>query len=187
MITELGEEKAKRKEETELLARKLAEKVKALETASQKVIDANNEVDVVRRKNQGRVRELSKELAAMKKKLDSQEVGLNGGGGGGGGGGGAPVGRGDSPGQLSLSSRCSSSSSLMDSQQEEGRAAQEGPQVQTVPLADTQTLLVEKIVKLQKNCARRQVRTVGHFIKDLFRLLIGKDRLIRGAHLSTNG
>ena len=122
----------------------------------------------------------------MKKKLDGQEGGVNGGGGGGGGGG-APVGRGDSPGQLSLSSRCSSSSSLMDSQQEEGRPAQEGPQVQTVPLADTQTLLVEKIVKLQKNCARRQVRTDWNFIKDLFRLLIGKDRLIRGAHLSING
>ena len=94
VITDLEEEKVKRKEETELLARKLAEKVKALETASQRVIDANNEVDVLRRKNQGRVRELSKELAGLKRKLEERE------------------GRGDSPGQLSLSSRCSSSSSL---------------------------------------------------------------------------
>merc|ERR550539_1254635 len=98
VITELEEERAKRKGETELLARKLAEKVKALETASQRVIDANNEVEVLRRKNQGRVRELSKELASMKKKMDEREGGQGG--------------RGDSPGQLSLSSRCSSSSSL---------------------------------------------------------------------------
>ena len=98
VITELEDERAKRKEETELLARKLAEKVKALETASQRVIDANNEVDVVRRKNQGRVRELSKELAGLRKKMEEREGGQGG--------------RGDSPGQLSLSSRCSSSSSL---------------------------------------------------------------------------
>ena len=52
VVRQLDIERAKRKEETELLAKKLAEKVKALETASQSVVDANNEVDVVRRQNQ---------------------------------------------------------------------------------------------------------------------------------------
>ena len=155
VITELEDERAKRKEETELLARKLAEKVKALETASQRVIDANNEVDVVRRKNQGRVRELSKELAGLRKKMEEREGGQGG--------------RGDSPGQLSLSSRCSSSSSL--SRELEGGGGggrgqglqqdqQDNRQIASLqPLPDTQTLLVEKIVKLQKASARRQVRT----------------------------
>ena len=173
VITELEDERAKRKEETELLARKLAEKVKALETASQRVIDANNEVDVLRRKNQGRVRELSKELAGLRKKMEEREGGQGG--------------RGDSPGQLSLSSRCSSSSSL--SRELEGGGGggrgqglqqdqQDNRQIASLqPLPDTQTLLVEKIVKLQKASARRQVRTeyseYSLFINVYF--LLGKD------------
>ena len=173
VITELEDERAKRKEETELLARKLAEKVKALETASQRVIDANNEVDVLRRKNQGRVRELSKELAGLRKKMEEREGGQGG--------------RGDSPGQLSLSSRCSSSSSLsreLEGGEGGGRGQglqqdqQDNRQIASLqPLPDTQTLLVEKIVKLQKASARRQVRTeyseYSLFINVYF--LLGKD------------
>ena len=173
VITELEDERAKRKEETELLARKLAEKVKALETASQRVIDANNEVEVLRRKNQGRVRELSKELAGLRKKMEEREGGQGG--------------RGDSPGQLSLSSRCSSSSSLsreLEGGEGGGRGQglqqdqQDNRQIASLqPLPDTQTLLVEKIVKLQKASARRQVRTeyseYSLFINVYF--LLGKD------------
>ena len=96
----LDTEVTKRREETELLARKLAEKVKALEAANMKVIDANNDVEVVRRQNQARVRELSKELHSLKKRLEVTESGQRGQ-------------REASPGQLSVSlSRCSSSSSL---------------------------------------------------------------------------
>ena len=167
----LQTETQKRREETELLARKLAEKVKSLETANQKVIDANNEVEVVRRQNQGRVRELTKELAAVKRRLEAAAGGGEGEG---------------SPGQLSVSSqlsRCSSSSSLgREPAEQPGHThAENGGQVGgssydlssrltrlfqdkeatpppslSLPPADTQQLLVEKIVKLQKACARRQ-------------------------------
>merc|ERR1712107_325881 len=77
-----------------------------------------------------------------------------------------------SPGQLS--SRCSSSSSLSrDSEtvtqvspsngadhlhtrsNHDNHPVQEAPPVLSLPPADTQQLLVEKIVKLQKACARR--------------------------------
>merc|ERR1712066_369814 len=60
---------------------------------------------------------------------------------------------------------CSSSSSLsreMEGQeggragQDSGQDSREAQQIPTLPLGDTQTLLVEKIVKLQKGCARRQ-------------------------------
>ena len=170
----LQTETQKRREETELLARKLAEKVKSLDTANQKVIDANNEVEVVRRQNQGRVRELTKELATVKRRLDAAAGGGEGEG---------------SPGQLSVSSqlsRCSSSSSLgREPAEQPGHShAENGGQViissnslssrltrflfqdkeatppppsLSLPPADTQQLLVEKIVKLQKACARRQV------------------------------
>ena len=98
-LQQLESESCKRREETELLARKLAEKVKMLETANQKVIDAKNDVDVVKRQNQARVRELNKELVSVKKRLEAvEEAGEMG------------ECRESSPGQLS--SRCSSSSSL---------------------------------------------------------------------------
>ena len=98
-LQQLESESCKRREETELLARKLAEKVKLLETANQKVIDAKNDVDVVKRQNQARVRELNKELVSVKKRLEAvEEAGEMG------------ECRESSPGQLS--SRCSSSSSL---------------------------------------------------------------------------
>ena len=98
-LQQLESESCKRREETELLAKKLAEKVKLLETANQKVIDAKNDVDVVKRQNQARVRELNKELVSVKKRLEAvEEAGEMG------------ECRESSPGQLS--SRCSSSSSL---------------------------------------------------------------------------
>ena len=98
-LQQLESESCKRREETEMLARKLAEKVKLLETANQKVIDAKNDVDVVKRQNQARVRELNKELVSVKKRLEAvEEAGEMG------------ECRESSPGQLS--SRCSSSSSL---------------------------------------------------------------------------
>ena len=113
----LDSEVIKRKEETELLARKLAEKVKALEAANMKVIDANNDVEVVRRQNQARVRELSKELHSLKKRLEVAESGSRGQ-------------RETSLGQLSVSlSRCSSSSSLSrDSEMSPNSLNNSGPQ-----------------------------------------------------------
>ena len=61
-----------RKSETEVLAKKLADTVKQLELAKQKVIDADNEVSVLKRKNQASIRELTKELKEYQRKLDLQ-------------------------------------------------------------------------------------------------------------------
>ena len=72
VTSKLEEEASKRKEETELLARKLAEKTRAGELDRQAVIDIRAEMDVVKRQNQARLKELTKELAATKKKLDNQ-------------------------------------------------------------------------------------------------------------------
>lgn len=85
---ELEEERKKRKTETELLARKLAEKSKQAEALSQQVIDAENEVRtnimsspllsstcfrlqvlVLKRKNAASLRELTRELQTCQKKL----------------------------------------------------------------------------------------------------------------------
>merc|ERR1719348_2095641 len=186
VVRQLEIERAKRKEETELLAKKLAEKVKALETASQSVVDANNEVDVVRRQNQARVRELSKELSSVKKRLEvaERDSGQE---------------REGSPGQLSVSSRCSSSSSIsrdcdvsreqnsdqhmvmMVTRTSDNGVHQELSPTMTLAPADTQQLLVEKIVKLQKNCARRQEKLdiLEEHISQLMNEIKKKNRIIQ--------
>ena len=92
---ELDDVSLKRKMDTELLARKLAEKTKALEVANQEVIDSQNEIDVIKRQNLVRLKELSKELSSTKRQLENVER--------------CEGGRESSP---SLGSRCSSSSSL---------------------------------------------------------------------------
>jgi len=186
VVRQLDIERAKRKEETELLAKKLAEKVKALETASQSVVDANNEVDVVRRQNQARVRELSKELSSVKKRLEvaERDSGQE---------------REGSPGQLSVSSRCSSSSSIsrdcdvsrdqnsdqhmvmMVTRTSDNGVHQELSPTMTLAPADTQQLLVEKIVKLQKNCARRQEKLdiLEEHVSQLMNEIKKKNRIIQ--------
>ena len=72
----LEEETIKRKEETELLARKLAEKTRAGEVDKQAVVDVRAEMEVVKRQKEARLKELTKELAATKKKLESLSNGL---------------------------------------------------------------------------------------------------------------
>ena len=87
-------ETSKKRKETEMLARKLAEIVSSVEVDNQQVIDTYNDLEVVKRQNLVRVKELTKELNLTKRKLDNLERG---------------GGRERSSG---LSSRCSSNNSL---------------------------------------------------------------------------
>jgi len=208
VVGELEEETSKRREETEMLARKLAEKVRAVEVANQQVIDSNNDLEVVKRQNTVRVKELTKELSILKRKLDSVERG---------------GGRESSPG-LSTSSRCSSSSSLHKdvdrSELSPGIGSGHSPSSLTVTntnglgrrtsqtslheavqtenrqrevsggsmgsntslqLPDTQQLLVEKIVKLQRACARRQEKLdiLEEHIQQLMAEIKKKNKIIQ--------
>jgi len=215
---QLENERIKRKEETELLARKLAEKVKAVEVANQQVVDAHNDLDVVKRQNLVRVRELTKELTTIKRKLDSLDRGC----------------RESSPG-LSTSSRCSSSSSLhkdfekSENSQSSGNSPSSlGLSVNnghvrklsqtslsepictetrhrepsgssmghsdikgnnsssSLPLPDAQQLLVEKIVKLQRACARRQEKLdiLEEHVAQLMQEIKKKNRVIQNYYMN---
>jgi len=213
VVGQLEEETSKRREETEMLARKLAEKVRAVEVANQQVIDSNNDLEVVKRQNTVRVKELTKELNVIKRKLDSVERG---------------GGRESSPG-LSTSSRCSSSSSLhKDVERSElspGIGSGHSPTSLTVnssnglgrrtsqtslqeavhtenrqrevsggsmgsntslQLPDTQQLLVEKIVKLQRACARRQEKLdiLEEHIQQLMAEIKKKNKIIQNYFMS---
>eukprot|EP00092_Neocalanus_flemingeri_P040426 GFUD01044027.1.p1 GENE.GFUD01044027.1~~GFUD01044027.1.p1 ORF type:complete len:857 (+),score=378.83 GFUD01044027.1:68-2638(+) len=212
VVGQLEVETSKRQEETEMLARKLAERVRAVEVANQQVIDTNNDLDVEKRRNMVRVKELTKELNLTKKKMDSLEKG---------------GGRESSPG-LSTSSRCSSSNSLhkeletvelspgtghsttslvvqhnsqlskkvsQTSLQDAGQPDTRHREVSggsvgqldlrgssnSLQLADTQQLLVEKIVKLQRACARRQEKLdlLEEHVEQLMNEIKKKNRLIQ--------
>ena len=71
---ELDSESKNRKSETETLAKKLADSLKQLETAKQKVLDADNEVSVLKRKNQASLRELTRELKECQRKLEHSQT-----------------------------------------------------------------------------------------------------------------
>jgi len=212
VVGQLELETSKRREETEMLARKLAERVRAVEVANQQVIDTNNDLEVVKRQNMVRVKELTKELNLTKRKMDSLEKG---------------GGRESSPG-LSISSRCSSSSSLhkevervemspgtghsptslgvqhsngqsrkvsQTSLQDVGQSDTRHREVSggsvghldlrgsnnSLQLPDTQQLLVEKIVKLQRACARRQEKLdlLEEHVEQLMNEIKKKNRLIQ--------
>jgi len=211
LLVNLNEEKRQRKEETELLAKKLAEKVRSVTVADQQVIDAKNDLEVFKRQNVLRVKELTKELNASKKKIDSFEK----------------CARESSPG-LSISSRCSSSSSLhkeiergdispakkssstanlgspssneinrklsQSSIPEVGqtnRAKDCDPpvsnnNVSTLLLPEAQHLLVEKIIKLQRSCAKRQEKLdlLEEHVEQLTNEIKKKNRLIQNYFLN---
>ena len=71
---ELDSECKNRKSETETLAKKLADSLKQLETAKQKVLDADNEVSVLKRKNQASLRELTRELKECQRRLEHSQT-----------------------------------------------------------------------------------------------------------------
>lgn len=132
-------------------------------TASQQSVDAKNEVEVLRRQHTARIKELTKELNAAKKRLEEFR-----------GEAGSPVG-------LSPMSRSSSNTSLnrpelqADLHTSPGLLKPVSPRYAGPPspsrvslssnhdsdpsdltsLPDTQ-IMIEKIVKLQKSCAKRQ-------------------------------
>ena len=70
---ELEEERKRRRSETELLARKLAEKSSQVEALTQQTLDAENEVKVLKRKNAASLKELTRELQSCKRSLDERQ------------------------------------------------------------------------------------------------------------------
>jgi chromosome segregation ATPase len=66
------QEGRRRREETEALARKLAEQTNTAETLARRVTDAENEVQVQKRKHAAGLRELTRELQAARRALDEK-------------------------------------------------------------------------------------------------------------------
>lgn len=190
---ELVEEKKKRAAETEILVKKLAEKTKQAEALSQQTLDAENEVQVLKRKNAAQLRELTRELQAAKTRLEQSKAtdAMTSSSGD----------RETSPGLLS-SSRTSSNASLNNNSEQQqgisrlvpassgnyydqnghGHTASMAPKVNTSNLMVPDShVMVEKIVKLQRNLAKRQEKL--DFLEEHVSTLLGevkkKNRIIQ--------
>lgn len=70
----LSVETSKRIEECEILAKHLAEQTQLSQNLSQKLEDSQGENLVLRRKNQGSIKEMTRELQQCRKKLESYEA-----------------------------------------------------------------------------------------------------------------
>uniref|UniRef100_A0A146KSE2 Uncharacterized protein C10orf118 n=3 Tax=Lygus hesperus TaxID=30085 RepID=A0A146KSE2_LYGHE len=145
----LKEEQTKRHEEARLLARQVAEKTTKSLNLEALLTDTQSELNLLRQKHTTALKELQKELHLYRKRVDQLECN----------GGGSSASGSDS---VCQGSRTSSLSSLNDS-------SQSPYQVLDVP-AHT---LIERIVKLQNDCAKQTERIefleehTAHLVKEL--------------------
>ncbi|XP_022254998.1 coiled-coil domain-containing protein 186-like, partial [Limulus polyphemus] len=74
LVSQLEEEIQQRQQETQLLARKLAEKTKSVEQLTVKLEEAENENKVMKRRHITSIKELSRELQGVRKRLEGYEA-----------------------------------------------------------------------------------------------------------------
>lgn len=204
LASSLEFEQKQRLQETQLLARKLAEKAKTIEKLTTQVEDAENEQRVMKRRHISSIKELSRELQLTKKRLEQQlqqqpqppEAAQ-----------GSPRQGGGLP--LSLGSRTSSTASLETLGSGPSQGASNHPTVTfvnagrpSVPgspsgasshgspehaagapaqLELDKQMLVERIVRLQKNLARRndKIDFLEEHIKQLLLEMKKKSKIIQ--------
>lgn len=197
LLSELNDEQKQRQEETELLARKLAEKTKTVEQLNTKLAEADNENRVMKRRHITSIKELSRELQQCRKKLEIFESNQT------------------APGEsLSQGSRASSSGSLdnivnnNNNQLVNGNVAPCGPQappavvfsggkgtthvqnkncsqnsppVSTVPNEIDKHMLIERIIRLQKILARKndKIEFLEEHVDQLIKEIKKKSKIIQ--------
>lgn len=169
MVSRLEEETQLRSQETQLLARKLAEKAKYAESINSKLEEERNENAVLRRKMTSSVKELTRELQQTRKKLDLCDV-RNGGSD-----------------AKSLGSRTSSNCSLDTIMPSTSVAL---PSLSNTKQDTTEELqhlepdrhtLIDRIVKLQKSHARKneKIEFLEEHVSQLQTEVKKKNRLIQ--------
>lgn len=177
----LEEEKQLRQQETQLLARKLAEKTRSAETLSLKLDEEMNENKVMKRRHLASIRELTREIQQLKRRLEITE----------------------NPSGLTAGSRTSSSGSLDNCATNNSLAGINNPSLNphnatvrqprtflvptsgehepgTVMIEPTQ-VVIERIVKLQKILARKneKIEFLEEHVNQLDKELRKKSRIIQ--------
>ena len=159
---ELKDEKRNRLQETGLLAKKLAEKTAKVELLSQQTLDAENEVQVLKRKHAAGLRELTREL---------QNAKLNG---------------------LDNGSRASSSTSINAVESGGGSSQSitnlTAPDAEPTLQIPPEQALIDKVIRLQRNLARKQekIEFMEEHVSTLLEEVKKKNRLIQHYVLKTD-
>ncbi|KAF0308045.1 Coiled-coil domain-containing protein 186 [Amphibalanus amphitrite] len=147
--------------DNQLLARRLAERTRQVEELTRRAEDAENETAIVRKKLNSSVRELQRELAQARRRQESQDPSP------------APT-----PADgLSQASRASSSVSL-----HEAAPADPTPVVHvTAPVEPDRQVLIERIVRLQRQVARRseKIDFLEDHVNNLVEEVRRKSRLLQ--------
>lgn len=179
LMSELMDEQEQNKNETQLLARKLAEKTKAVEVLNLKLEEQANDNKVLRRRIVTTIRESAREIQTLRRRLEVYEA----------------KSRGNLDNQ-SLGSRASSNTSLDTLGQREQPC--NGPLPQKTkssgssleghdnaedrpPMQPTQEMLIERIVKLQRAHARKneKIEFLEEHVSQLVNEVKKKSRLIQ--------
>ncbi|GAB6024987.1 hypothetical protein CHUAL_010081 [Chamberlinius hualienensis] len=180
----LNEEQQQRKLETQLLARKLAEKTKIAELLNIKVEEQNNENQVLKKKNAFTIRELTREVQALRRRLETYEGIRNGQSDGHNlGSRTSSTGSLDKLGFASCGYQGGSSTSKMNLQVDLA-AAQESKVLANsieIPLEPSRQVLIERIVKLQWSLARRneKIEFLEEHVSQLLQEIQRKSKLIQ--------
>ncbi|XP_043218960.1 coiled-coil domain-containing protein 186-like [Amphibalanus amphitrite] len=157
----LAREQEARTTDNQLLARRLAERTRQVEELTRRAEDAENETAIVRKKLNSSVRELQRELAQARRRQESQDTSP------------APT-----PADgLSQASRASSSVSL-----HEAAPADPTPVVHvTAPVEPDRQVLIERIVRLQRQVARRseKIDFLEDHVNNLVEEVRRKSRLLQ--------
>lgn len=183
--TDLTKENQTHSAQLEELTRQLAEKTEEAKQLATKVMDLENEIQVLNRKHNNSLKDIMREMQKLRKRLESQENGTNGGNG--------------STTGVVLSGRSSQSATPHDSLSQGSRASSNtslntieypstngsSPQSQDPlpPLNDplvTQQLLVDRIIRLQRSAAKRseKIEFLEEHITQLVSELKKKSRII---------
>lgn len=172
---ELAKETQKYNANLESLSQQLAEKTDEAQKLNTKAMDLENEVHVLTRKHNNALKDITREMQKLRRRLDLQENGSSGGNESASGG----VSSGMSShsatphDSLSQDSRASSNTSLNTLEYHNGTSLQ--TQDHLPPLNDplvTQQLLVDRIIRLQKTAAKRAEKM--EFLEEHNNQLIGE-------------
>lgn len=173
---DLQKEQRQRMDENTLLARHLAERTKHAEDLAKQVEDLQGEIQVLKRKNQTTIKELTRELQHYRKKEAAHEMSSSS----------------NSLGQASRTSSTSSLNTIGEPSRHLCNGGSKSPQESSVSnetnntqpnlsLEPDRQMLIERIVKLQRSNARKQekVEFLEEHAKQLVTELQKKTKIVQ--------
>nr|XP_053646576.1 coiled-coil domain-containing protein 186-like isoform X2 [Cherax quadricarinatus] len=183
--TDLAKENQTHISELEQLRRQLAGRSEEVRQLTTKVMELENEIQVLNKKHNNSLKDITREMQKLRKRLAIQEN--SPGGGSGAGSGVVSSGRSSQSAtphdSLSQGSRASSNTSLNTIEYQSTNGSSPHSQDSLPPLHDpivTQQLLVDRIIKLQKSAARRseKIEFLEEHISHLVSEVKKKSRII---------